>query len=368
VNRLLLGLVCTPSVGWKTIRRLVGEGVDRNWIGRSVREWETSFPFLRKIQMQQLCTSLTEERIQTIEQQLTKSNIGYVNVFDQDYPGLLKEIFDPPWVLFYKGNIGLLASAPPISIVGSRKTTVYGRKVTERFAAQLVEDGWVVVSGMAIGIDTVAHQQALAAGGLTVAVLGSGLNRVYPPQNKSLFEKITATGVVLSEYPPDANPHPSFFPQRNRIIAGLSYGTLVVEASEKSGSLITAYLALEQGREVFAVPGSIFDMQSVGTNRLIQQHGAKLVLHPSDLYEELRDVVPQDWQASGLNETKIVEDNEKIVLNLLQQGKMHLNELIHRSAMSTSELSRALVSLQIKGYVSALPGSYYQRMEFVPKR
>lgn len=363
MDRLLLGLVCTPGIGWKTIRKLLDSGIDPSWFNRSVKEWETHFPYLRNTQVLRLKTTLTEERIQTLERELHKLDIHYLTYVDEQYPTLLKEIYDPPWVLFYRGNIRLLNSTPFLSIVGSRKTSVYGRKVTEQFTAQLVGDGWGIVSGMALGIDTVAHQQALQDDGLTVAVLGSGLNVIYPSQNKRLFEQIVSNGLVLSEYPPNTKPHPSFFPQRNRIISGLAYGTLVVEASEQSGSLITANFALEQGREVFAVPGSIFDTHSRGTNQLIQKHGAKLVMHPADIFEELSEVVPQIKKSTRKNGTSRLEDDEQMILNLLQHGKKHINELLRFSSLSTSELSRILMRLQIKGYVSVLPGSYYQIME-----
>lgn len=205
---------------------------------------------------------------------------------DRDYPWLLNQIYDPPKLLYCLGNQKLL-SKKLIAVVGSRKMTPYGKWVSEKLTKELVEKGLVIVSGLARGVDTSAHRQALRAKGLTIAVLGSGFDHIYPGENKRLAEEIVEKGgLLISEYPPEHRVFPANFPKRNRIISGLSLGVLVIEATLKSGSLITARLAANQGREVFAIPGPINSVQSEGTAMLIQQ-GAKLVFKLEDILEEI---------------------------------------------------------------------------------
>ncbi|WP_028982997.1 DNA-processing protein DprA [Sporolactobacillus terrae] len=200
------------------------------------------------------------------------------------YPKLLKHIFDPPYLIYAKGNVSLLNETKMLSVVGTRHPSREALQIINKIVVPLIKSGWTIVSGMAMGIDGMAHQQALAH--QTIAVLGSGLNHPYPRQNHFLFKQMCAAQLVISEYPPDARPERWRFPERNRIISGMTLGTLVIEAKEKSGSLITADQALDQGRDVFAVPGSIFKETCGGTHRLIQQ-GAKLVCDWQDIIQEL---------------------------------------------------------------------------------
>jgi DNA processing protein len=213
-------------------------------------------------------------------------NIHTVTILDEQYPKWLKHIFEPPWVLYAKGNVQLLSSPKMISVVGTRRPTNEGVRALKMLVPPLVEHGWVIVSGLAIGIDAAAHEAAVQYGGKTIAVIAGGVEHIYPKQNRALAERLMRDHLVVSEYPPHTKPQKWQFPQRNRIISGLSLGTVIVQAKERSGSLITASLALEQGREVFAVPGSIFVEQSSGPNRLIQQ-GAKLVCSAQDIMDEL---------------------------------------------------------------------------------
>ncbi len=208
-----------------------------------------------------------------------------ITIFDDAYPKLLKEIYDPPFVLYAKGNLSLLQNKKRLAVVGTRQPTPYGVKALAAIVPPLVDDGWVIVSGLAKGIDTYAHRAALQHRGKTIAVLGSGFHHPYPKENETLMQTMAHDQLLLTEYPPYVPPRKWHFPIRNRIISGLSQAVLVVEAKEKSGSLITADQALEQGRDVFAIPGSIFQAQSTGTNRLIQQ-GAKLVLSAEDIINE----------------------------------------------------------------------------------
>jgi DNA processing protein len=225
------------------------------------------------------------------------NSMGYslITLNDTDYPALLLNLPDPPPVLYCNGS--LERDLCHIAVVGSRRATAYGKAVTHRLCRDLSTSGVSIVSGMALGIDTAAHLGALNAGGSTVAVLGSGLNRIYPPENRSLFARIAQNGAVLSEFSLDAAPEPHHFPQRNRIISGMALGTVVVEAARRSGSLITARLAAEQGREVYAVPGSIHAPTTRGTHELIRQ-GAKLIETAQDVIEE---ILPQVAVQTGSN-------------------------------------------------------------------
>ncbi|MDQ0337252.1 DNA processing protein [Caldalkalibacillus uzonensis] len=362
---LLLGLVMTPGIGWKTIYDLLRQGVDETGFNLSAAQWKAAFQRLTNKQAQALSQTLNLDKINSIKQQLFNNDIDYLTITDEHYPALLKEIAQPPWLLFAKGNLQLLKRTC-LAVVGSRKTTAYGQTITKQIVPKLCEEGLCIVSGMALGIDAYAHQAALEAGGDTIAVLGAGINVIYPEQNRRLYHRLVEHGLILSEYPPQTAPHPGFFPQRNRIIAGLSYGVLVVEAAQKSGSLITAHYALEHGREIFAVPGSIFSRQSVGTNNLIQEHGAKLVTAHRDIVEELHHILPLNKQpdsgkGAGLKEYQVADDKEKTVLALLNEEKVHINELHLKSGLSLSDIQRILLKLEMKKLVISLPGSFYQK-------
>lgn len=212
--------------------------------------------------------------------------VSLITFFDEDYPAPLKDIFDPPWVLYCKGDVSVFKRRNMLSVVGTRSPSRTGVQAMQKLLMPLVDEGWGVVSGLAQGVDSAAHRLALRSS--TIAVLGSGFNHLYPESSRPLADEIASGHLIVSEYPPDRPAKPWQFPHRNRVISGLTSGTLVIEAREKSGSLITADQALEQGRDVFAVPGSIFESRSFGTNRLIQQ-GAKLVLTADDLREEWQD-------------------------------------------------------------------------------
>jgi DNA processing protein len=366
MRRILLGLTLSPKIGWKTIHKLILAEIDERCYEFSAEQWKKEFVFLRDEQCQQLSIEMDKAKLQEYEQKLNAMNITYITVVDTEYPSSLSEIYECPWVLFARGDLSLL-QRPSLAIVGSRKTSHYGKMVTEKLVPDLVQKGWSIVSGLALGIDAVSHDSCLKAQGKTIGVLGSGIDTVYPKQNKHLYQIIMDKGLLLSEYPPGTAPHPAYFPQRNRIIAGLSYGVVVIEATKKSGSLITAHCALEQGREVFAIPGSIFDQQSVGTNLLIQQHGAKLVTHPKDILEELSHVALPEIKAENikkrLNEGIMVEDIEKKLLELLKKEKKHMNELCIESSLPFTELTKELLKLEMKGLIKALPGSYYQSIQ-----
>ncbi|SDY72616.1 DNA processing protein [Evansella caseinilytica] len=228
---------------------------------------------------------LATVNIHALKAEYERKNINYVTIFDEGYPHYLKQIYDPPWILYYKGDSRLFIQTHYLSVVGTRHPSIYIGEELQKILPPLIKKNIVIVSGLALGIDRLAHEITIASGGKTIAVLGCGLDYIYPKANSGLFRQIAHDHLLVTEYPPYTAPQKWQFPERNRIISGLSQGTFVVEANEKSGSLITSDLALQQGRDVFALPGRISNPASGGTNRLIQE-GAKLVLHANDILDE----------------------------------------------------------------------------------
>jgi DNA processing protein len=290
-----------------------------------------------------------------------------VTLKDSDYPPLLKEIPDPPPFLYVRGDLGSCQRC--IAVVGSRNATAYGISTARQICAELAQLQFTVVSGMALGIDTAAHEGALSVRGKTAAVLGSGLNQVYPPENRQLFERIAAGGAVISEFSLDSGPDAHHFPIRNRIISGMSFGTVVVEATRNSGSLITARLAAEQNREVFAVPGSIQSFKSMGTHTLIKQ-GAKLVENAQDIVAELGQFVaasPPARESSAdvavIAKHRDLTAEESRVLQSLGPYPLHIDELIRQLAIEAGRLSGILLQLELKGLVQQLPGKFFLSTE-----
>ena len=272
------------------------------------------------------------------------------------YPPLLREIADRPPYLYVQGN--LIDADPAIAVVGSRRASSYGLLNTGRLAAELAAQGVAIVSGMARGVDAAAHQGALQQGGRTIGVLGCGVDVVYPQENRRLFAEMKEKAVLISEFPLGTLPLPENFPRRNRIISGLSRGVLVVEAAEGSGSLITAQYALEQGRDVFAIPGNINCHGSRGTNRLIKQ-GAKLVESVADILEELPQAVPNNLAAAPAPAGLAPE--EAAILSLLAREPLHIDDVIASSALTVGEVSAILLRLELKGVISQLPGKLFTR-------
>lgn len=303
-------------------------------------------------------------------EELTAAGVGICCMTDDEYPALLKNIFDPPFIFYYYGNIAAV-HLPCVAIVGSRTATPYGSKQAGIFGRELAAAGFTVVSGMARGIDTCAHRGALEAGGKTAAILGSGLNFIYPLENRKLSEEIARDGVVLSDFAMDSAPEPWHFPHRNQIISGLSLGTLIVEAALKSGALITADAALEQGRDVFALPGPVSSRYSEGCHKLIRQ-GATLVSAPEDILEEYRQSplfpaaeVPkprrQAAEAPRPRRQTAEPGLEAAVWTALGVEPKHMDALMAALGCELGELSAALIALELKGLVSGLPGNHYVR-------
>ncbi len=293
-----------------------------------------------------------------------KSRIKIVTYTDPFYPVLLKEIPDPPPFLTYLGDID--NTAPCISIVGSRNATSYGLNTSEHFSYNLAQKGFQIVSGLARGIDSMAHRGALKAGEKTVAVLGSGLNRIYPKENRGLFHDIAARGTIFSEFKVNADPVALNFPIRNRIIAGLSCGSVIVEAAQRSGSLITARLAGEYNREVFAVPGSIKSKKSQGTHSLLKQ-GATLVENEMDIIDELHQFIHAETclrqHASQQREPSMIKKSSRkdklTIFNHLEVYPVHIDELIEKSKLDSSTVTSQLLNLELEGRVMRHQGNYY---------
>ncbi len=283
---------------------------------------------------------------------------------DDRYPAPLRQIYAPPLVLYVWGTIEA-RDAQAVAIVGSRRATHYGIGVARKFGFQLAHAGLCVVSGLARGIDTAAHEGALAAGGRTVAVIGSGLGKLYPPENMPLAERIADNGAVVSEFPIDFPPEKRSFPLRNRIVAGWCRGTLVVEAPEKSGALITAGQASENGRDVYAVPGPIDRPTSRGSNGLIQQ-GAKLVTGARDILEDLEALLPPAAGAaapgSGAATATGLAGDEKALYAAMGTDERHIDQLAKAVDMGIPEVSAALLRLEMKRLVKQLPGKYFVKL------
>jgi DNA processing protein len=303
-----------------------------------------------------------------------KFGVCVLDITDDRYPAALKKIYDPPPVLYVKGDIRP-SDGLAVAIVGSRQCSNYGTEQASRFGHLLAASGFTIISGMARGIDSEAHKGALSAGGRTIAVQGCGLSRIFPPENKNLFEKICQNGACVSELPMEYEPLPENFPPRNRIIAGLSVATIVVEAMPRSGALITAQTALENNREVMAIPGKIDSPLSKGPHKLIKQ-GAKLIESVDDVIEALeflqkdfaqhvedssRKAIEKTQQnlfdMSKLNLTK----EEQKIMDCLDSEPIHVEELIAKSELPAGKVNASLISMRLKGIIKQFPGNYFSK-------
>ncbi len=288
-----------------------------------------------------------------------------ITMQDPRYPSLLKEITDPPVLLYVNGDPYLL-SMPQLAMVGSRSATAGGLEIAREFSRILVDMGLVVTSGLALGVDAAAHEGALASTGRTVAVLGTGPDRIYPASHLKLAGQIVETGAIVTEFIPGAAPRKDHFPRRNRVISGLALGTLVVEAAKQSGSLITARFAMEQGKEVFAVPGSIRNPQAKGCHALIRE-GAKLVESVEDIIEELGPVFATLYpekdrnSAEGEMDTHSFCNEQKLIMDSLGFDPVSVNEIVERSGLTASDVSSILLALELEGHVCSQVGGMYLR-------
>jgi len=292
-----------------------------------------------------------------------------VTCTEPEYPQSLLQIYDPPALLYVRGDASIL-NAPSISIVGTRRPTVYGTQIAERMGRDLAKRGLVVVSGLARGVDALAHNGVTAVGGRAIGVLGTGIDVCYPKENRKLFEKVLEKGAILSELPTGSHPAPENFPVRNRIIAGMPLGVLIVEGKQYSGSLITARLAMEFGREVFGVPGNVTQEMSFAPNQLIKQ-GAKLVTGAEDVIEELPTPVRAVLLAAeavaseqlNLLAAEGLSDAEKRIYELLStEEPRHIDDLLETTGLNSSEVLATLFELEMKGIIRQLPGKQFTKV------
>jgi DNA processing protein len=306
--------------------------------------------------------------IETEMNSLEQHGVHIITIQDRDYPERLKQIHDPPPLLFLKGKLRP-EDHQSIAVVGSRHCSEYGRAIAHQISQQLALRGFTIISGLARGIDASAHEGALKAGGRTLGILGCGVDVRYPPEHDRLKEAISKQGAIISEFSMGTAPEPKNFPKRNRVIGGMSLGVIVVEAAQKSGALVTAACALEQGREVFAVPGPIGSKTSVGTHRLIKQ-GAKLVESVEDVLEELKGSIgtsmmrgPVQSASPGPVQFGSLNPKEKEIYHMLSQEPQHIDALTVQAQLSASKLAGLLLQLELKGVIKQLAGHRYIRVD-----
>jgi DNA processing protein len=365
-----LALALTPGLGPARIKKLIERyGTAEHVFQASLTELEASG--MQAVSAQSLATGKSLELAQEECTKAVEAGARIIAFSDPEYPARLKEIYDPPVILFVRGSVEVLAQ-PGIAMVGTRHPKPYGSGMAERLSTDLATRGLVIISGLARGIDTASHRGAVAAKGKTVAILGTGIDVIYPKENSRLAEQILALGgALVSEFPIGTAPTPQNFPIRNRIISGMSAGVLVVEAAEYSGTRITSRCALEQNRDVYAVPGNVTNKGSWGPNTLIKQ-GAKLVATWEDVWEEL----PTDIQlalSAGRNESlepetaslfpdELVSPHEKKIMKLLKADEStHIDQLVEllEAEMSSSEIFAALFELELAGKIRQLPGKNF---------
>lgn len=304
-------------------------------------------------------TEITDE-YQSLARRVKNKDIRVLHFLNYNYPGLLKEISDPPTLLYTAGKI-LEEDERAIAIVGTRSSSTYGHTVARELTQELVANGFTIVSGLARGIDTVAHKAAIESGGRTIAVLGSGIDNIYPGENTSLARAIANQGCVCTEYTLGAAPDAVNFPERNRIISGLSMGTVVIEAGHKSGALLTALIALDQNREVFAVPGRIDSPRSVGANRLIK-HGAKLVQTIDDILEELSGQLSLHIGEHTPKKDPELSEEERQIFNLLSADPVHVDDIALRLEKPTPAVLTCLLDMELRSVVKQLPGKLFVKI------
>lgn len=354
-----LRLTLTPGVGNATARKLLAA------FGSAEAVFDSSPTALTAVVGERLAQALrahiSAETAETVQHWLDADPRHHLlTLGDPDYPPALLETSDPPLLLYALGQRAVLAHRHKLALVGSRNPTPQGAENARQFAHALAERGLCVVSGLALGVDGAAHEGALQAGGPTIAVVGTGLDRVYPKRHLNLAHRIAEQGLLLSEYPLGTPPLAPNFPKRNRIIAGLSQGTLVVEAAVQSGSLITAHLAVEMGREVFAIPGSIHSPQARGCHALIRQ-GAKLVESAQDILEDLRLAPASPTPSADSRDDGAELDGDTPVLHALGHDPTSLDALQARTGLDTATLQAELLNLELEGVVRRLPGGLFQR-------
>ncbi|SDM97352.1 DNA processing protein [Paenibacillus sp. yr247] len=358
-NRLILfGLHELEGVGWKTILQLLGRFPEPDVLFE-LSAAEIASKGIRTSIAEQIAMRFTPAFIEQKLQVYMKQSIQILTLLDAEYPPILKEIAQPPWVLYVKGNMSFL-NQRLLGMVGTRTPTLYGKKIAEEWAAALSRAGFGIVSGLARGIDNKAHIGALQGKSKTVAVLGCAINQIYPRENALLYRNIEQEGVIISEYPIGTGMRPGMFPQRNRIIAGLSLGVTVVEAAEDSGSLITVEFALDESRDVFAVPGPIDSRQSSGVHKLLKD-GAKLVTRVEEILDDYNHMISSEDQSAIKKPlpTFLFTDEEGEIVRKLSNDPVSIDTLLEDGQFTFGHLHAVLLSLLLKKAIKQLPGSTY---------
>ncbi len=358
-NKIIIAwLNSEQSIGIKTIEKLIYHFGTAEAIWDNLLEEKDNIKFLKDDAIDNLIKKKSSFEGKFLEK-LEKENVKVTVILDDDYPIKLRDIIKPPSILYCKGDISCLNDLS-IGIVGSRKATEYGKQCADKFAKELASCGITTISGLAYGIDTIVHRSTIKATGKTIGVLGCGINIIYPPKNRELYESIEASGgAIVTEYPFDMAPLAGNFPCRNRIISGLSSGILVVEAQDKSGTLITASHAADQGRDVFAIPGNINSLFSIGTNKLIRD-GAKLVLSVEDIIEELPEfnILKHNNKSKKIN-YDILNKIEKDIIDILKDGEKTCDDISNFKKYSIAEILSCLSILEMKSIVIQTTGKKF---------
>ncbi|MGO9480529.1 MAG: DNA-processing protein DprA [Candidatus Kryptoniota bacterium] len=360
--RSLLSLSMVPGIGPARLRTLVNHfGDPESVLAAGERALASAEGIDRGLAKKIRTRKNFETEVQIQLSRLNKSEARLVTFWDKEFPENLKKIYDPPVMLFVRGEL-LNTDKYSVAIVGTRIPTIYGKHIAGKFAAELSEQGITVVSGLARGIDTIAHATTVRSGGKTIAVLGSGVDVIYPSENRRLSEQILVSGAIVSEYYMGAKPDAVNFPRRNRIISGISLGTIIIETDNNGGAMITAGSALDQNREVFAVPGPVNERRSRGTNKLIKEGRAKLVEDISDVIEELRYKLKPILKDQPRLQSRVqLSIFEQRIFDALTDDPIHIDALAEKCAMATSDMLVQLLGLELKGVVKQLPGKYFAK-------
>jgi len=363
MDKYLIALTYLKEIGPVTLKRLLNHFTCAQTI------WQASVADLKSINLpQKIITNLISGRQKInpdkIIDDLIRQNIKTVSISEKNYPKLLKETYAPPLVLFYRGNVNAFNTNYPLAVIGSRKISAYAKTVMPQLLEEVIRKEVTIISGLAYGVDQLSHQLALDHGGKTIAVTGAGLadKNLYPQSNRRLAEKIISSGGLLtSEFPPPFPALPSNFPRRNRIIAGLSQAALIVEAAQKSGALITASYALEQNREVLAVPQNINSPTSIGTNALISK-GAKVVIKPADILDALNIFIDDGLSKKPVVDISSLTRYEQIIYKLLSATPIHIDKIIENSNLDTPIINSALIEMELAGLIKNIGNQNYIKL------
>ncbi len=353
---LILSLASTVKIGPVRIKAILSQVADPS----ELIDWDISkfcgIPGISRELSQKIKENLSVDYGNKLIDWAEDHGYGVLSLIDDGFPAGLRHLYDPPPYLFVRGSLNDMDDSA-VAMVGSRSATEYGKRTAESLAGEMARNGITIVSGMAIGIDSAAHRGALAAGGRTIAVLGSGIDIIYPKENKKLYRQISENGAVISEFLPGVMPDPGHFPRRNRLISGLSQAVIVIEAGYKSGALLTADLALSQGKKLFAVPGNLTSKLSLGTNDLIKS-GAGLLTSIDDIFSVLPHL-KKDYIAPEKKITDGLSDGESLVFRHLSAAPKQLDSLVRESGLTVRDATAYLLSLELRGLVRQLSGKRF---------